>query len=195
MSIARSLSFATALAFASAAFAQTPSPEHVLSSVTLSFGDTGDADRAVLVENGDAGADLYIFLAPPGPLDDAGKRAPPAKPVLLKTNAAWNGQLWGTRPTLEVSGKGSLLIKSENTGIGRSHWEQTLTVVYRNKEFVVAGLTYAAYDTLDPKANGSCDLNFLSGKGKRNGKPVDLKTAAPKLADWSNDKLPKECEF
>ena len=37
--------------------------ERVISTVTLSFGDDGSTDRAVLVDNFDAGADLYIFRA------------------------------------------------------------------------------------------------------------------------------------
>ena len=35
--------------------------EQVISTVTLSFEDDGSMDRAVLVDNFDAGADLYIF--------------------------------------------------------------------------------------------------------------------------------------
>jgi hypothetical protein len=30
--------------------------------------------------------------------------------------------------------------------IGRSRWEQTLTIAYRNDQFVVAGYTYSYYD-------------------------------------------------
>lgn len=103
--------------------------------------------------------------------------------------------MWGTRPSLETNDKGSLLIKSANEAIGRSRWSQTLTIVYRNKEFVVAGLTREERDTLDLKAGGSCDINFLTGKGKRNGKPIETKFPAMKLANWSDEKLPKECSF
>jgi hypothetical protein len=172
------------------AFAQTPGLERVLSAVTLSFESNGEVDRAVLVENDDAGADLYMFLN----LDPVGSRGA-VKPALLKKNAAWSGSMWGSRPSLALSDKGSLLIKSSNEAIGRSRWSQTLTVVYRNKEFVVAGLTHESRDTLDLKAGGSCDLNFLSGKGIRNGKAVKLKSAAMRLADWSDEKLPDECKF
>jgi hypothetical protein len=173
-----------------AALAETPGLDRVLSAVTLSFQSNGDTDRAVLVENDDAGADLYIFLN----LDPANSRGA-VKPALVKKNAAWSGSMWGSRPTLEVNGKGSLLIKSANEAIGRSRWSETLTIVYRNNEFLVAGLTREARDTLEPKSGGSCDLNFLSGKGKRDGKTIEVKTAAMKLADWSDEKLPKECNF
>jgi hypothetical protein len=178
------------LLFALPAYAQPPSFERVLSAVTLSLQESGSTDRAVLVDNQDAGADLYVYFA----VDDA-KPDAPIKPALVKKNAAWSGIMWGTRPSLQVSDKGSLLIKSANYGIGRSRWDQTLTVVYRNKELVVAGLTYLSFDTLDPKVGGSCDLNFLTGKGLRDSKPVETKFPVTKLADWSDEKLPRECNF
>jgi len=166
-----------------------PGFDRVLSAVTLSFAD-GDADRAVLVDNGDAGADLYLYRAL-----DSSRAMTPAKPALLKKSAAWSGAMFGTTPSLVASAKGSLLVKSENTAIGRSRWSQTLTIVYRNKEFIVAGLTREASDTLEPGSGHTCDLNFLTGKGKRDGKAIETKTPAMKFADWSDEKLPKECNF
>jgi hypothetical protein len=178
------------LVFALPAFAQTPGLDRVLSAETFSFQSNGEMDRAVLVENDDAGADLYVFLN----LDPAGSRGA-VKPALVRKNAAWSGSLWGTRPSLAINDKGSLLIKSSNEAIGRNRWSQTLTLVYRDGEFVVAGFTREERDTLDVNASGSCDLNFLSGKGKRNGKAVQLKSPPMKFADWSDDKLPSECKF
>lgn len=180
---------AAALLTLSAAHAEADY-SRVISAVTFSF-EGGDIDRAVLVENGDSGADLYIYRN----LDPARDLATPAKPALVKKDAAWSGAMWGTRPSLETNDKGSLLIKSENSGVGRDRWSQTVTVVYRNKEFIVAGFTRDSYDTLDPNASHSCDLNFLSGKGKRDGKTVEAKGGAKKLADWSDGELPKECAF
>jgi hypothetical protein len=49
--------------FALPAFAQSPGLDRVLSVATLSFSQNGETDRAVLVENDNAGADLYIFRA------------------------------------------------------------------------------------------------------------------------------------
>ncbi|HEY8161430.1 MAG: hypothetical protein ACR650_11740 [Methylocystis sp.] len=180
---------AAALLLAGAARAE-PDFSSVLDSETLSFED-GNTDRAVLVENGDSGADLYIYLN----LEPARDFSKLAKPALVKKSVAWSGGMWGTRASLETNAKGSLLIKSENTGIGRDRWTETLTVIYRKGEFVVAGLTRESYDTLDPKAAHSCDLNFLSGKGKRDGKSIEVKTAAKKLAEWSDEAPPKECVF
>ncbi len=179
-----------ALVAASAAQAE-PDYSRILDVETFSAQSNGDTDRAVLIDNGDSAADLYVYLA----LEPSSDPARPTKPALVKKAAAWSGGVWGSRPSLESTAKGSLLIKSENTGIGRDKWTQTLTIVYRNKEFIVAGLTRDAYDSLEPNSAHSCDLNFLSGKGKRDGKAIDLKLSAKKLADWSDGDLPKECAF
>lgn len=164
--------------------------ERVISTVTLSFGDDGSTDRAVLVDNFDAGADLYIFRS----IEDA-KPDSPMNPTLVKKAAAWNGAMWGSRPSLDTNAKNSLIVKSQNDAIGRDRWSETLTIVYRGHEFLVAGLTYESHDNLDPRAGGSCDFNFLSGKGVRNGKPVEIKSGVVRLIDWSDEKLPKECKF
>jgi len=178
-----------AMGVTTAAWAE-PDYSRVIASVTLSF-EGGDTDRAVLVENDDSAADLYVYRS----LEPARDLAAPVKPAFVKKNAAWSGAMWGTRPSLETNAKGSLLIKSENAGVGRDRWSQTLTVVYRNKEFTVAGLTHESYDTLDPNNAHSCDLNFLTGRGKHDGKPAEFKRPAPKLVEWSDEKLPKECGF
>ena len=180
----------TAVLFALPAHAEAPAYERVLSAATLYITGDGDYDLAVLVDNLSDGADLYIY-----PGIERAKLDAPVKPALVKKNAAWTGALAGTRPFVEVSEKGSLLIKSGNEAIGRGRWSQTLTVVYRDKDFLVAGVTREDRDTLDLKAGGACELNLLTGKGKRNGKPIETKFRPVRLADWSDEKLPKECVF
>lgn len=187
---------AVSAGFALCAFSTFPAQaepaayERVISSVTLSFADDGSQDRAVLVDNFDSGADLYIFRG----VEDA-KADAPMKPDLVKKQAAWNGSMWGSRRTLDANAKGSLVMKSQNEAIGRSRWSEALTIVFRNHEYLVAGLTYELRDTLEPRTGGNCDINFLSGKGTRNGKPVETKLSAIRLQDWSDEKLPKECSF
>jgi hypothetical protein len=171
------------------AHAQAPSYEKVLSAVTLDFSSSGRQDRAVLVQNDDAAADLYLYLSK----DDANGQIALSL-AEIKKDIVFSGGAWGQLPSLETNGKGSLLIKSENEAIGRDRWSQTLTIVYRNKQFLIGGVSFTARDTLDLNAGGSCDLNLLTGKGVRNGKPVG-KLAPIRLADWSGDKLPKECRF
>ncbi|MBY6242689.1 hypothetical protein [Methylosinus sp. Sm6] len=176
----------------SPALAETPGLERVLSATTLYLSESGGYDLAVLVDNRDAGADLYLYFGV-----DPAAPAGTTKPSFVKKNAAWVGGGAGTLPSLAVSDKGSLLIKSENDAIGRDRWSETVTVVRRNGALVVAGLTFTARDTLNPDGGGACDLNFLTGRGTRNGKKVEIRPQTILLADWSADgeTLPKECRF
>jgi len=87
------------------------------------------------------------------------------------------------------------VVKSENSAIGRDRWEQALTIARRSGEFVVLGVTYSSRDTLDPKAGGNCDINLATGKGTRNGKAVAIPANPIKVADWTDDSLPKDCRF
>ncbi len=168
-----------------------PRLQDVLSAATLSFGEDGALDRAVLTQNGDAGADLTIFRAVPAPDGVAAA----LKPTPFKKAMVFSGQMWGTLPSLSVNGKGSLVIASANDAIGRDRWTQTLTVVLRGGAFVIAGITHTSHDTLDPKAGGgSCDLNLLTGKGTADCKPVKETLAPIPLSDWCDDRLPKACQ-
>jgi hypothetical protein len=169
--------------------AVAPGFENVLSAVTLDFTGKGQQERAVLVQNKDDAADLYIYVSK----DEAGSESVLAL-AEMKKGIVFSGSMWGQLPSLDVNGKGSLLIKSGNESIGRDRWTQTLTVIYRNKEFVIGGIAYKVRDTLDPKGGATCDLNLLSGKGLRNGKPIKVTLPPLRLADWSDEKLPKECQ-
>ncbi len=171
--------------------AQQPPLERVISSVTLDFNNDAKKDRALLVENDDQDADLMIWLSSDDPKSDRDMM----RLALVKKSIVTAGPMWGQEPSLVVNGKGSLLVKSQNMAIGRSKWERALTVAYRNGEFQVVGFTFSVHDGLDPKAGGSCDINLVTGKGTRNNKPVSLKPGAIRLADWTEDRTPKECEF
>ncbi len=173
-----------------AARAQSPGFENVLAAASLDFDNDGAMDRAVLVR-GDESADLYLYLG------DADPSAPPGKMklALVKKDFIFSGLMWGTLPTLSVTDKGSLVVRAENSAIGRNKWSMALTVALRSGEFLVLGLTYNTYDALDPKAGGNCDLNLATGKGTRNGKLVTFAARPIKVAEWSEDSLPRECRF
>lgn len=179
---------ALALASAPALANESISPDKVISVVTTDWNSDGSVDRAVLVE-GEEDADLYIYLSAPveGNWDAR-------KLVLFKKDAAWQGGMWGTSPSLSLNEKGSLLVKSENDAIGRNRWSQTLTVALKNGVFVVAGYTYSDRDTLDPNAGGSCDVNILTGQGIRNKKRFKSAPRVIALADWNDESAPKECQ-
>jgi hypothetical protein len=73
-----------------------------------------------------------------------------------------------------------LLVHSEQTGIGRSAWNQTLTLAWRDGAFVVAGYTRSGYDRITG-SSARCDVNLLTGdyrieavRGGGDGKPESV---------------------
>ena len=164
----------------------TVAPETVLSAAVSDWNDDGTMDRAVLVDNGDAAADLLIYLSD----GDNG-----LKPAAYAPGVVFSGAMAGTLADLQLSPQGGLQVHSENGAVGRDRWDQVLTLAWRNGQFVVAGVTYGAVDTLDPTAGGNCDINLLTGKGTSNGKAVKLEPATIAVAKWTDDSLPAACQF
>ena len=157
--------------------------------VSLDMDHDGTLDRAMLVRRpGSDGADLQIHLA----VGD-GKLDPSRPPDFIKQELAH-----GTVVSLERKGNGALLVKYGCGGCSNDHMT-TLTIVRRNGEFLVAGLTYD-WDTRN-EGIGGCDINFLTGKGITSrgiggkSKPINAKFAPVKVADWSDDRRPKACNF
>lgn len=164
------------------------------------------ADRIVSAAigdwDGDDRADLALIARPPDESDDD-------HGVYIYLNKPGNGRLtlvsavpdkvWGSlalygqQPEISALPNGSISIVSGNDSVGRNRWEQSLTVAYRNFDFVVAGYTYSAYDTLDPEFAAECDLNVLTGKGKAGDRAVAVTGAMIALRDWSDDIGRKAC--
>jgi hypothetical protein len=160
--------------------------EHkVVSVVTADWNNDKRIDSAVLLKSGDQ-VDLYIYF---------GNATANERMVLTvtKKNIVWSGALDGTLPHLSVDKTEGLLIHSENDAIGRDRWHQQLNVNYRDNDFLVSGYVYDAHDTLDPKADFSCDVNLLTGKGVKDKKPFKIAGQKIKLIDWSDEKIPKQC--
>jgi hypothetical protein len=164
----------------------TVRPERVLSVVTADWNNDGAFDRALLIasETEPDEVDLLVYLSESTEI---------MRLAVSKKNIAWRGRMWGTQPALELTDRGSLVITSANEAIGRNRWSRKLTVVYRDKAFLVAGYTYTERDTLAPGAQSSCDINFLSGSGVKNKKPFKTTTKPVALMEWSEASIPQEC--
>jgi hypothetical protein len=177
------LYFAAALAMAPiGTFAEeAASPGDRLEAV-LDIDRDGRMDRAVLVRHPrGAAADLLIYLGVGSEALDLSR-----KPDIRKDDLAH-----GHVMRLETNSKGSLLIQYGCGGCSNDY-ETILTIVHRGGDFLVAGFSYH-WETRE--GVGSCDINFLTGKGVRSrglakARPVKARFTPVKLADWSVDKQP-----
>lgn len=169
--------------FSSSAIAQEKliSPERISSLAVANMDGDYYSYRALLVDTED-GADLYIFI-------DAGEGM---KLNTYSGNIVWRGG-YGQKPHLEVTKNGALKVVSKNSAIGRDRWQQTLTVVFRKEQFLVAGYTYDYYDSLDLDNKNFCDVNLLTGRGIRNEKKFKTKMRALPVSEWTMDLNPVEC--
>jgi hypothetical protein len=131
-----------------------------------------------------------------------------AQPLLVVRDIAFNGAMWGMAPSLDATPNGSLVVHSEQTGIGRHAWNQTLTIAWRGGAFVVAGVTYGTWDRMTA-STAVCDVNLLTGAWEtrrtdqnedgevlrdatRSGRDMAQKVL---LADWHADRaLPAPCQ-
>lgn len=157
---------------------------------TLDIDRDGKMDRAVMVD-----ADLYIYL---GGGDE--KFDPLRQPSFLKKDLATAAVLVVEskgKVTGKAAGRPALIVKYGCGGCSNDT-STTLTIVYRGGQFVVVGVTYD-WDTRN--GIGSCDVNFLTGKGvATEGLNEEKRTrrfrgnfTAVKLADWSDEQRPKTC--
>ncbi len=160
-------------------------------SVSADLNGDGLTDRAELVMIDKGGmADLLIYT---GQTDGSQSLSATSREYV------WVGGI-GQQPELSATERGSLQVISMNEAIGRDRWRQTLTVAWRDGAFVLAGITYSWYDTLDLANAGTCDVNLLTGRGElvKRGENADVVTGfrfAPLRipVQSPNWEFPKEC--
>lgn len=187
--LAASLVFLSLIA--APAFGESLETDNIVQAAIGDFNKDGAPDL-VLLTRGTEDMDLLFFLRD--------RERDYLKPAGMALNKVW-GQIgpdafYGQEPELKAMANGSIQITTRNDSIGRNRWSQTLTLAYRNTDFIVAGFTYSYHDTLDLAASGDCDLNVLTGKGianKADGKDGMIKltiTTKPDFVpfkDWPND--------
>jgi hypothetical protein len=170
------------------ASAQAP-PADLRAVLAASLGDwneDGFPDRAVLVESRTRSyaADLVVHLSESGP-----ELGPPIHAIGI----AWRGETWGQLPTLSLSATGALEVVSENQSIGRDRWRRVLTIAQRDGALVVVGLRHDHRDTLDLSRVRSCEVDFLTGDGLLDGRPIRTAMPPTPIALWRDDTTPAEC--
>ncbi|TCR92832.1 hypothetical protein [Rhizobium sp. BK376] len=166
------------------AAAEDIAPERIIDAATGDWDKDGKTDMAMLVGPKEQGDDIAIYIYLRDKDHDLLKLVTTA-PAKVWGNASLDG-MFGQDPSIKGMPNGSIAVHSENSGVGRDRWDQTLTLAYRNGAFIVAGYTYNYYDTLDPDHNGSCDYNVLTGKVTKDGKDTKAEPKTIKIEDWDD---------
>lgn len=160
-----------------------------IASATGDIDGDGVPDRAALAGEGDTVA-LSVFLS--GASRPSAGRADVA-PTVHREGLGWMGDMEGQRPEILVTARGSLLVVFQNEAIGRNRWRETLTMAYRDGALLVAGYTHESRDTLDPDASRRCDVNLLTGRGEKNGRPFTVPARRIPVTAWTDDSVPEPC--
>jgi len=151
----------------------------VLDVVRADWDGDGVLDRAVLwqPQAGEDLANLYVYLS--------GE----AEPVVA-TGIAWS-QYGGQEAWLELDPRGFSVFSGGIAG-GRK-WQEGLAVAYDDGGLRVVGYSYHSYDLADSEQGFVCTADFVGGKGSRNGTGFAIAGGAPRLEDWSYDRIPVPC--
>jgi hypothetical protein len=112
------------------------------------------------------------------------------KPTILKSDLTAD-------LVLGLEGEDGLLVVTYGCGGCSNDYETTLTIAYREGDFVVDGYVYA-WDTRN--GIGSCEINFIAGTAvitqglEGEAQPVEGTFTPVKLADWSDARRPAACD-
>ncbi len=146
-----------------------------LGKIKADWNNDGIKDEAALQVNADNKTSLVIFLS-----KESGRMLRAFK----FDDIAWHDDMGGRKASIKLNKLKSIVIVSGNESVGRGRWHSQLVIVYRHGQFLVAGYTMDAWDTLNPKFSTSCDINFLVGKIIKNKKLLRIKNVAPTVAVW-----------
>mgnify|MGYP001193138896 CR=1 FL=1 len=137
-------------------FAAAPVLAHEpIASLSSDWNGDGHADVVLLYRTDDGMADLVLLMGD-------GWRG--LQPALTLPGVIFAGPMAGQAPALESRNATSFALLSEQTGVGRTPWSQSLTVIWRDGGFVVAGYDYSFYDRLDLSHYGDCSVNLLTSQ-------------------------------
>jgi hypothetical protein len=129
----------------------------LIDSLCVDIHPANGCEQVILLEAADdeSSADLVI-------LADRRLRDNGGAPLLVLRNAVFNGSMWGMSPSLEQGEGRSVFLHSEQSGIGRHPWFQSLRIGWLEDEFRVLGFGYSSYDRMT-SGSYSCSIDFETG--------------------------------
>ena len=116
------------------------------------------------------------------------------EPLAVIRQIAFNGAMWGMSPSLEAGEDGALLLNSEQTGIGRHPWLQTLRIAYLDEDtgfagFAIIGYHYTTYDRMSA-AGFTCDFDMGSGQVRMETSLMNPETEQTETTEEEYDLAP-----
>lgn len=160
-------------------------PSDILDAAIGDWNKDGRDDLALIAitDRDDMQVGLYVYLR------EAETDGSLLTLALTVPDKIWGGRggdggAFGQEPSIKALANGSIAITTQNYGIGRNRWEHTLSLAYRDGRFLVAGLTFLAFDSLQEEEPLTCDLNLLTGRGIVNDKPVRFAPLSLTLDRW-----------
>ncbi|MCV6596510.1 MAG: hypothetical protein OIF40_05425 [Mangrovicoccus sp.] len=142
----------------------------------------GAMDQAVLAMSADApNADLII---------KAGGK------LYFYPDLVFSSVMAGQEARLQISADGALEVLSGNHAVGRTRWDQGLTIAWFDNAFRLAKITRSWWDSMASGDDGHCEVDLRSGWGITNGpngaREMRIDLGAPRLEEW-NRVLPEGC--
>jgi hypothetical protein len=135
---------------------------------------------------------LFVLLLTAMPLPCAAQRAGAAKSMtgLVEISADLNGD--------GVKDRAVLLYDIESDDVDLAIYTSADGKLQDQPSVYVASLGWAGNvegATPEMTVDGACSVDFLSGEGTRNGKPVKVPGPPPLLSVWSEKSIPAVCTF
>ncbi|OJG00236.1 hypothetical protein [Pararhizobium antarcticum] len=158
-------------------------PDRIASATSGDWDGDGDTDLAMLVrpgpQDGTEKNAIYILLSDPllGSMQVQ---------TLARDKVEGDFIHVGNDAVISALPNGSILVTTRNGAEGQRHYEQKLTLAYRNFQFVVAGYTFTRSDDNGVETFDACDLNVLTGKGKRDGIAFSVAPVFTTIEEWND---------
>jgi hypothetical protein len=161
---------ATPLSAQTLTLAETDTLPRLIDSLCVDIHPLNGCEQVILMTRRDdeSSADLVI-------LSDRRLADDPSAPLLVLRNATYNGSMWGMSPSLEEGDGRTVLLHSEQSGIGRHPWFQTLRIGWQEDAFRVLGFGYSSYDRMT-SGNYSCSVDFETGDWTAEATWVDVES-------------------
>lgn len=116
----------------------------------------GFIDKAELVQNQEEqSVALHVYFGRRG----GGFNAP-----IIAPNFAGSTPMSYDPAKISLNGAKSIVVESSHIGIGRHKYEAQTIVAFRQGQMRVIGYRISNWDSLDPDAASSCDVNFNTGR-------------------------------